>query len=195
MLERSIAAFENCASIDSIIVVMNPNYFDIANDLISRNDYKKYAGMITGGGSRFESSFNALEKVHQMLKDEKNNVLIHDAARAFVSPEVIERVIEALENADGAQPIVPVSETIVQHINGQWITQNRDDYATVQTPQGFCFEKIYAAYQRAVNTPTTSWVPTDDISVLQEYSKNPRIVAVAGDYRNRKITFPEDLHL
>ncbi|MDR1861448.1 MAG: 2-C-methyl-D-erythritol 4-phosphate cytidylyltransferase [Candidatus Ancillula sp.] len=196
VLEHAIDAFEKCGDIDRIFVVMNEKYLTKAQELIQRNSFAKFRGMVEGGISRFESSFAGLKRIEQDLEElneKSGKVLIHDAARAYVTPEVIKSVVDALDSSDAVQPIVPVAETIVQKIDGRWQTQNRDDFATVQTPQGFCFNKIYDAYMRAVNNPLTSWTPTDDISVLSEYSRNAKISVVAGDHKNRKITYSEDL--
>jgi 2-C-methyl-D-erythritol 4-phosphate cytidylyltransferase len=198
LLELSISAFEKCSQIDYIIVVTNSAYIEQTKELLTKAGTSKVVDIVCGGQTRFESSFQGLQAVSNFLEHDSestqgHNVLIHDAARAFVSQEVIINVIDGLGEADGVQPIIPVTQTIVQKIQGKWVTQNRDDFATVQTPQGFKLEKILLAYHRAIDSPSSSWVPTDDISVLQEYSKHSTILAVSGDYKNKKITYPEDL--
>lgn len=205
VLERSIMAFENNPSVDKILVVMNKDYLVYAKRIIDKTDFKKIAGIIPGGNTRFESSLCGLTSIREHLLSNSNcnlednekfanvKVLIHDAARAFVTEKIIDNVIQGLSEADGVQPIVPINETLVTKVQGKWLTVNRDDYAAVQTPQGFHYLPIYNAYQRAVSTPETSWVPTDDISVLQEYGHNAKIISVSGDYHNKKVTYPEDL--
>lgn len=200
VLETTVDAFEKNDSISEIVVVTNEKYVELTISLLSQKNYSKVASIVKGGKTRFLSSYYGQKQVFEMLKTKNQMldnvyILIHDAARSFVSQIVIDNVISRLDTADGVQPIVPVTDTLVQKISGKWITQNRDDYAFVQTPQGFNFNKIYHAYQSAINSPESSWIPTDDISVLQEYSHNAKIVSVSGDYKNRKITYFEDLKI
>lgn len=198
LLELSVEAFSASEVVDHIVIVSNEHYIKITNQIIDRSHFPKLISIIPGGKTRFESSFQGLRACgfhaeNNEVDMQQCSVLIHDAVRAFVSEEVITNVHSKLRTADAVQPIVPVNETLVQRVGRGWVTQNRDDFATVQTPQGFNLAKIYQAYQRSIKSPTSSWIPTDDISVIQEYAKDVTIEVTSGDHRNRKITYPEDL--
>ncbi|MDR2508831.1 MAG: 2-C-methyl-D-erythritol 4-phosphate cytidylyltransferase [Candidatus Ancillula sp.] len=198
LLELSVEAFNTSEVVDYIVVVTNERYVKVTNQIIQNQRFGKLVSIIPGGKTRFESSFQGLRACGYHAENNEINiaeckVLIHDAVRAFVNEEVIANVHKKLLTADAVQPIVPVNETLVQRVGRSWITQNRDDFATVQTPQGFHFSKIYEAYQHSIKSPTSSWTPTDDISVMQEYAKDAVIEVTSGDHRNRKVTYPEDL--
>jgi 2-C-methyl-D-erythritol 4-phosphate cytidylyltransferase len=194
ILEMSISAFERCSTIDRIVVVMNPKYLDQARELIDAGGYKKVVDIIRGGATRFDSSFAGLKRVlkgHERSSD-TIKVLIHDAVRPYVAPKIIADVLRELGDSDGVQPLIPLTQTIVERTPSGWVSRDRDNFALVQTPQGFWLDKIIAAY-RTVQSSFKNWVATDDISVLQKANPDAKISIVEGDSENRKITFPADL--
>ncbi len=132
-----------------------------------------------GGACRQDSIANALSLVTGDI------VLIHDAARPFVSPAVIEGVLSALEGADAAVPCVRPKSTIRTREE----TLDRDALYEVQTPQGFKSSVIKAAYEHAKKTGFSG---TDDIGVFENFSADPPLIT-EGDYGNIKITTKEDL--
>jgi 2-C-methyl-D-erythritol 4-phosphate cytidylyltransferase / 2-C-methyl-D-erythritol 2,4-cyclodiphosphate synthase len=113
-------------------------------------------------------------------------VLIHDAARPFVSKMVVDGVIEALAaGADGAVPHVPVSDTLRTLVDGKWVTVPREGLLRAQTPQGFRFASILAAHRAFADHDVT------DDTALAELA-GQKIVATAGETNNMKVTTPED---
>lgn len=146
-------------------------------------------------------------------------VLVHDAARALTPPEMITRVIAAVrEGAAGVIPVVPVVDTIktvAESASGEpdgdhdgepggelrvGKTVNRSELRAAQTPQGFRYsallsanETYFASVQAEKEAGATSFVPTDDASLL-EWQGVP-VTCVAGDERALKITTPKDLLL
>ncbi|MCH5277624.1 MAG: 2-C-methyl-D-erythritol 4-phosphate cytidylyltransferase [Desulfovibrionaceae bacterium] len=134
-------------------------------------------------------------------------VLIHDAARPFVSTALVTRVADALNpphapNApDGAGsapaprgviPGLPVSDTIkeVDEAGQVLRTPNRAAVRAVQTPQGFWTAELAAAHRRA---EAEGWEVTDDASLMERCGH--RVLVIPGEESNRKITRPEDLAL
>lgn len=146
-------------------------------------------------------------------------VLVHDAARALTPPEMINRVITAVvDGAAGAIPVVPVVDTIktvAESASGEpdgdhdgvpggelrvGKTVDRSELRAAQTPQGFRYsallsanETYFASVQAEKEAGATSFVPTDDASLL-EWQGVP-VICVAGDERALKITTPKDLLL
>jgi 2-C-methyl-D-erythritol 4-phosphate cytidylyltransferase len=119
-------------------------------------------------------------------------VLVHDVARAFVPPEVITRVIGglALVGARAAIPIVPVTDTIRRSdpsTGDLHETVDRSTLSAVQTPQGFWRDALVDAHANALPDAT------DDASLIE--ARGGRVVAVRGDQRAFKITYPLDLIL
>ena len=114
-------------------------------------------------------------------------MLIHDGARPFPDSKLIERVIDALEQAPAAIPCLPLRDTIKRVDNGLIRTTiDRADLWRAQTPQGFHFEAILAAHRAAVGRDLT-----DDAAVAEAAGLAPLLVDGSED--NLKVTTPEDL--
>lgn len=109
-------------------------------------------------------------------------VLIHDAARPMVPHDMIERVLTALNDADGACPVLPVADTLVRD-DGEALA--RAGVYRVQTPQGFRFEAILAAHRAASHTEAT-----DDAGLAR--AAGLHVALVRGDERAMKLTEAED---
>jgi len=136
-----------------------------------------------GGATRQESVRRGLELLEPEAPD---LVLIHDAARPFVSPKVIDGVIEALEaGADGAVPHVPVSDTLRKMEDGRLVTVAREGLLRAQTPQGFRFGPILKAHRAFAAREVTDDTAMGELAGLT-------IVATAGETNNMKVTTPED---
>lgn len=142
---------------------------------------------VTGGLTRQDSSWAGI----QALPWDCSHVLIHDAARPFISPPLVQGVVQALEN--GAQAVAPglrPADTIKLLQAGQSKTLTRDCLFAVQTPQGFDRKVLEQAYSQAIGSGKEF---TDDAAVLEEYGH--KIDFVSGRLENSKITRPEDLKL
>lgn len=140
-------------------------------------------GGVAGGASRSESVRAGLAHVPA----EATIVCVHDGARPFASTELFHRVIDAVANgADAAIPGVAVADTIKQvDRHGVVVhTPERASLTAVQTPQAFRAEALRAAHAAGSEA-------TDDAALVE--AANGRVVVVAGDADNRKITDPADL--
>ena len=116
-------------------------------------------------------------------------VLIHDAARPFVTRAHVDRLLAALAQADGAVPALPVADTLKRGdgvIDG---TVSRDGLWQAQTPQAFRLGRLTAAYQAW----PTGEEPTDDAGVVER--AGGRVAMVAGDPMLMKLTYPEDFQM
>jgi 2-C-methyl-D-erythritol 4-phosphate cytidylyltransferase/2-C-methyl-D-erythritol 2,4-cyclodiphosphate synthase len=141
--------------------------------------------VVTGGATRQESVLAAIGA----LADDVEVVVIHDAARPFAPPDLFTAVVDAVVGgADGAIPILPVTDT-VKKIQGDAIvaTIDRDELGLAQTPQAYRVDALRDAHTRAVLDGT---VVTDDAMLLE---RDGRVVAVAGDPMNVKVTTMFDL--
>ena len=119
-------------------------------------------------------------------------VLIHDAARPFCSPALIQRVITAAQNSGAAVPGITLVDTLkrVDEKNMVSTTVDRRSMVAIQTPQGFQYSVLRAAYQNAWKKKLTA---TDDAGLV-EYLEKP-VEVVEGEVNNFKITKPYDLEL
>jgi 2-C-methyl-D-erythritol 4-phosphate cytidylyltransferase / 2-C-methyl-D-erythritol 2,4-cyclodiphosphate synthase len=142
---------------------------------------------VIGGGSRQDSCREGLEACGRM---ECSKVLIHDAARPFLSPDLISNIINELDHAVAVIPGLPVADTMKYAPSG--LIERTVDRASlwfVQTPQGFQFEKILNAHRQALADGMTTF--TDDAAVA-EYA-GMRVQIVAGEQKNRKLTTTHDI--
>lgn len=137
-----------------------------------------------GGESRAESVQNGLEA---LAGDPHRPVLIHDAARPFLETALIHRLVEALADADGALPGLPVADSLRRGSDG-WVSggASRADLWRAQTPQAFRWRTIVDAY--------AAWpgdeIAADEAEVVERAGGRVRIVQ--GDPRLMKLTYPED---
>ncbi len=139
--------------------------------------------VVAGGSTRTESVRNGLHEVPA----EVGVVCVHDAARPFAGQPLFDAVIAAVRGgADAAVPGIPVTDTI-KRIDADGVvidTPPRDSLVAVQTPQAFRADVLRDAHARGGQA-------TDDASLVEEIGG--RVVVVAGDPLNRKITDADDL--
>jgi 2-C-methyl-D-erythritol 4-phosphate cytidylyltransferase/2-C-methyl-D-erythritol 2,4-cyclodiphosphate synthase len=135
--------------------------------------------LISGGAQRADSVRAGLAAI------EADAVLVHDAARPFCPPAVIDRLLAALEFFDGAAPVLPVSDTLAHVGATLGESMDRTGVAKVQTPQAFRLRTLRSAYDRW-SGPS----PTDEATVVR--ASGSAVAAVEGDPALEKLTLPAD---
>ena len=186
VIEMSVEAFQKNNNIDEIIVVSNPEYIENTTELVI--DYSKVKKVITGGATRQESSYNGVFSV----EDNNCNVLIHDCARPFISQEIINSCVAALNKYNAVNVAVESSDTIIV-VDEKNIIKSVPERKTLrrcQTPQCFEINLIKKAHNMAKENNFTS--ATDDCSLILKYNLAD-IYVVEGSSNNIKITYPEDI--
>ena len=195
VLEHSVEAFEYADCIDEVCVVMHPDYIATAEQKITTNRWSKVKHIIHGGKERWESSVNAIRLYQDLFSAEEfsaSNVLLHDAARPFVSGDIISNVCQALLTHEAVVVAVPSTDTVYEMHDGCVARiPNRASIMRAQTPQAFRLSLIAEAYHVALNDPNMQ--VTDDCGVVFNYIPNQPIHIVPGNEQNRKITFKEDI--
>lgn len=187
VLHHTVSAFTRHAAIDAVCVVIHADdrvlYEEALADLPSAYTAKLLPPAM-GGATRQESVRNGLEFLAGA-----ETVLIHDGARPFVSADVIDRTLAALDEADGAIASLPVSDTLKRaapdraHIE---TTVARDGLWRAQTPQTFRYAAILKAHHEAIGGAFT-----DDASIAEHAGL--RVALTAGSEDNLKITTADDL--
>jgi 2-C-methyl-D-erythritol 4-phosphate cytidylyltransferase len=150
--------------------------------VVPASDARREAA-VAGGATRSESVRAGLAEV----PDDCDVICIHDAARPLASVELFRAVIDAIgPGVDGAVPGVPVTDTIkiVDAAGAVVDTPERSTLTAVQTPQAFRASSLRAAHAGGAEG-------TDDASLVE--SAGGRVVVVAGEAANRKVTHPDDL--
>ena len=179
VIEHSAATFRESGLFAKLIVVLPPEWID--NPRAAVGDVN-----VLGGATRNESTWRALEA----CDPDTDVVLIHDAARPFVSPEILGECVEALRTHDAVDVCIPADDTIVRVDDG-FIESipDRSRLMRGQTPQGFRFSKIVAAYRANLDRLNT----TDDVSIYLR--EGGRCKVVPGSPFNLKLTYPQDLFI
>jgi 2-C-methyl-D-erythritol 4-phosphate cytidylyltransferase len=185
LLARAVETVEECPDVDRFVVVAPEGWEDRASDATAGAG--KAMAVVRGGASRQASVAAALEAV----PDSADVVVCHDVARPLASAKLFSAVVSAVERADGAIPVLPVTDT-VKRVRGDEVvdTIDRMDLVVVQTPQTFRREALVAAHRAGT---TAEGRATDDAALLE--AMGFRVVAVPGDPMNLKVTRPEDLAL
>ncbi|SMF76732.1 bifunctional 2-C-methyl-D-erythritol 4-phosphate cytidylyltransferase/2-C-methyl-D-erythritol 2,4-cyclodiphosphate synthase [Allosphingosinicella indica] len=176
MLAHALAALEHPA-IDAVHVVIAPGQeaqFAGISDIVP----------ILGGDTRQQSVRNGLE--HLAAESGIDRIFIHDAARPFLPPVVIDRLLAALESADGAVPVLPVVDTLANGGDALGDVADRSALVRVQTPQAFRFDAILAAH-RAWDGAANA---TDDAQIAR--AAGIRVALVEGDAMLDKLTYAQD---
>lgn len=170
---HTVEAFE-MAGIGRIIVVIHPDDADLAAGLSVET--------VPGGATRTESVRNALA---HLAADPPDVVLIHDAARPFVSQGLISGVVAGALTHGAAAPALPVVDALWRGVDGKVSgTQDRNGLFRAQTPQGFRFDRVLSAYA-AHPGPAD-----DDVAVARAAGQDVWITL--GDEANFKITYALD---
>jgi len=181
LLRHTLAAFCGHPMIDLTLTVIHPD--DTALFRTASQGLPQQVAFVPGGASRQASVLAGLEA---LTAHEPTHVLIHDGARPFVSPTLIDAVLRGLETADGALPALAVIDTLRRDLAGKaGETVSRDGLVRAQTPQGFRFDAILAAHRAAPHDRFT-----DDVAIAAEAAL--QTVLVPGAEENFKVTEAQD---
>jgi 2-C-methyl-D-erythritol 4-phosphate cytidylyltransferase len=184
LLAESMSRLDGSDWIDAIVVVAPRGWEEPAILLAEELGAGKVSTCVTGGDSRAESVRIALAEV----PEEAVAVLVHDAARPLLPPEIVERVLAPLsEGWDGVVPGLPVADTVKRVRRDEVVeTLDRTELVAVQTPQAF----VTSVLRDAVSVGEKG----TDCAALVE-ARGGRVKVVVGDRRLLKVTSREDLEL
>lgn len=180
MLRWSVEAMLAAGAAD-LAIVTDPTMQDTLGETLSGLSGWRFA---PGGTTRALSVQSGLAALAHRPADEP--VLVHDAARPFLSKAVVDGVLAALSDADGAVPALPVADTLKRASDAGATTTSREGLWRAQTPQAFRRERLLAAYG-AWSGPEE---PTDDAQVVEAHGG--RVAIAPGDPLLTKLTYPED---
>ncbi len=187
IIAHTLQVFEECRPVDGVYLVVNQKDLSlIQEEILEQNRFSKILKIVIGGRLRQDSVRNGLEAVDEPC----DVVIIHDAARPFVSPAFIEKSIFLMEMFDAIIPAMPVKDTIKVISKEGFVqrTLERDSLWQIQTPQTFKYDLILQAYREGM---AKKFYGYDDASFIEYLGK--RIKVIEGSPYNIKITTPEDL--
>ncbi|WP_414653801.1 bifunctional 2-C-methyl-D-erythritol 4-phosphate cytidylyltransferase/2-C-methyl-D-erythritol 2,4-cyclodiphosphate synthase [Hyphomicrobium sp.] len=188
VLAHAIAAFEAASRVSQITVVIHPEDRDLYSASISQSGHDRLTPPVLGGTTRQDSVRLGLEALET---DAPDVVLIHDAARPFVTPDIIARVLTALDSQPGAIAAEPLADTLKRDRGDGAIgeTVDRGGLWKAQTPQAFRFAPILAAHRKAAAEGRSDF--TDDAAIAEWAGLE--VALVPGSNRNFKLTTQEDM--
>jgi 2-C-methyl-D-erythritol 4-phosphate cytidylyltransferase len=184
----TLEAFQNCPSIDRIILVLPANQTDEFLQIVSKYGLTKLHKIVAGGNTRAESVWKGLNAV----QTNKNEIVaVHDGARPLVSTEEISECILKAKKTGAAILVAPVTDTIKEIKDGKIIqTIDRNKLRRALTPQCFRYQTLKRAFEKVENLTENA---TDESFLVENLGVNVSIVE--GSSRNIKVTTKEDLKL
>jgi len=189
MMVHTLRALERAPSVtDVVLVVPKEEQARALSEVVERHGLKKVLKVVPGGATRQESVHHGL---HEVAEDVEI-VVVHDAVRPFVTPDLIERSIEAARKHGGAIAAVPMKDTPKQAGPDGLIqrTLDRHELWLAQTPQTFRRALVVEAYRKAEIEHVHG---TDDAALVERLGH--KVGLVEGSWENIKITTPEDMIL
>jgi 2-C-methyl-D-erythritol 4-phosphate cytidylyltransferase len=182
LLAWSVDTCQNYNLLTKIVIVLNDNNINFGRKLVSERAWSKVISLCLGGKRRQDSvreGLNALGKCDW--------IIIQDAARPFLTSDLLDNGLNAAKETGAAVAAVPVKDTIKQSDSNRVVqeTLQRDRLWMIQTPQVFRFDIISKAYS-CINNDAT-----DDASLVEQ--SGGKIKLYQGSYGNIKITTPEDV--
>ena len=183
----TLQAFED-SEVDEVILVTGADEVDYCRkEIVEAYRFKKVRDVVAGGKERYDSVYEGLKALSGC-----DYVLIHDGARPLISRTLINANINCVQETKACITAVPAKDTIkVADDNGYVAdTPDRSRLWQIQTPQSFSYALVLEAYRKREEAMDDTM--TDDAMVVEKYTGHP-IRLLKGDYRNIKITTPEDL--
>lgn len=186
ILFHTLKAFEQCDSIQEIVVVIAPQESAAFLSLANKFGLRKLARVVPGGATRAQSVLHGLQSVREATAEV---IAVHDGVRPFVTAEEISRTVEAAKRDGAAILVAAPVDTIKEVKDGRVVkTIRRDKLRNALTPQCFQYDLLRRAYE---DTDVTDPELTDESSLVERLGVN--IAIVEGSSRNIKITREEDL--
>ncbi len=189
VLAFTLDAFHRASSISEVIVVCQPDLLGEIERLCERERFFRVVAMVPGGATRQASSYAG---ILEAKRRGASSLLVHDAARPLIAPEVIDEAVRRLSENGVVDVCSKTTDTIVRSHGG--IVQDIPERAHLyngQTPQGFTIEIALAAHERAIADGITD--ATDDVQLALRIGHHA--VIVDGGPHNIKITHASDLEI
>ncbi len=187
LIARTIVAFQACPDVGRVVLVTLPECVSRMEALCARHGFSKVSDVRPGGVTRQESVRLGLEALGSC-----DVVAVHDGARPLVTPELVSRGIQMARERGSALCAVRAKSTIkrVREDGAVVGTPPREELWEAQTPQVFRYDELLEAHRRAAVEGVEC---TDDAAVME--AAGHVVWVYEGDYRNLKVTTPEDLSL
>ena len=187
ILIHTLEQFENCSTIDGMILVLSENEIVKFSKIIEKYNLEKPLKIVSGGETRAESVANGLNAIDSQKCE---IVAVHDGARPLVSVREISETVETAKKEGAACLVGKVTDTIKRVSDGKIVeTVDRENLRRALTPQAFKYEVLKKAFeQNAIGE-----IATDECFFVEKLGYE--IAIVEGSARNIKITTTEDFEI
>ncbi len=184
----SLLAFERCADVDNIVLVVRKDQLIAAKAVVRMFGISKVRAVVAGGARRQDSVMNGLKE----LDVDTRFVIVHDGARPCVKPETISEVVKLARRNGAAVVGCRIWDTVKFVEKGTTVsrTEDRSKLWAVQTPQAFDVRLLKRAYAAVVEQKLEV---TDDASAVERLGETVKIFET--EKPNLKITTAEDLQI
>jgi len=191
IIEYSLRTLFAHHMIDAIVIGVADEWLDFVKQCVKHIGSRKRVFYSQPGVTRQGTVINALEVTKKMGASESDIVLIHDAARPLLSPQLISDCLDACKDADAVLPVIPVKDTTYLSMDGKTIGSllERKTLWNGQAPEAFKFGSYYEANMKLSEEELNRITGSTEVS----YRAGFKCVLIPGDTNNFKITTPEDL--
>ena len=184
---HTLAAFEKSRSIKDVVLVVHPAHAKVFEKLLKKHKITKVKKIVSGGATRRESVFAGI----QALDADTQIVLVHDGARALITPALIDRCVKEAQAQPALITGVKVKSTIKRIDTKTAIVEEtlpRDQLVEVQTPQVFHRDVLVRAHKESkLKDPSDDAVMVEGLGIA--------VKVIEGDYQNIKVTTSEDVQI
>lgn len=190
MLSYSLRTLDRSPWVERLALVIRPEDREVAERMVDRAGTTTPLLLVEGGSSRHRSEARGLKALSGEIRDGGIDlVAIHDGARPFLSPDLLDRLFRLARRHGGAIPTLGL-ETPTYRVskNGDLVALPPDRLHRAQTPQVFSAPELLSAYRRARRA---GFEGVDTAETVERFS-DLKIRTTAGDPGNLKLTFPED---
>ncbi|MGL4948560.1 MAG: 2-C-methyl-D-erythritol 4-phosphate cytidylyltransferase [Mycoplasma sp.] len=190
----TIETFLSSNQIDKVIITCNSSWITHLKNILDKFNLSERIEICEGGENRNKSILNAIEFCEGNNLNSKENILItHDAARMFITKEIIEKNIEICNQIDSVNTVIPMYDSVLCSDDKKYYssTVDREKIFIVQTPQTFNYKILSESYKNASEELLNNC--TDACSLVNHF--NHPIKLILGDRKNIKITDNYDLDI
>ena len=193
ILYYCLKTFED-SFIDEIVIVCRPEDEEyVRTEIACKYSFEKITRITAGGKERYHSVAAGLEAI-----EECDYVFIHDGARPFVNDDILDASFRGVSEYHSAITSVPAKDTVKIADENRFVceTPKRDRVYLMQTPQTFDFDEIRQCYRMLINNEEeliSKGIAITDDAMVMEYFGDRRVYLSQGDYKNIKVTTPEDI--
>jgi len=173
--------------IDRIIIAAEPEYFNLLIGLVKKYKLRKVDLIVEGGKTRQDSVYNA---VLSSGADDNDLLVVHDAARALLSDQILTNAITTAKKKGNALVCIKAKDTMIRGKETVEEYANRDEVYYVQTPQIFKYKELLSAFSKAQRE---NFIGTDESMLVKRTGKKVHIAE--GSVFNFKITTKEDVEM